>query len=1516
MKKTVLFIAILALLCASLVSCNFLGNLFGWKTPGGTETPGDGDNNAQDNLIYNSETTLYFVYDPLKLSSEDIDKITEAFANKGVMILPHGKDNAPQEHELVIGNVGREVSNMAYSHLERIDLMKEADARYCFYSDGSSLAMAYDEDYEGYCFDAAVDTLISEYADNELTLSKGAYNKTCFNIYDYLEEVDAVYYKDGWTKIAAEAGQYGSSLVSALQALYSIYDGEKITSWLANLYDTNICVCVGYDREEECKNSKWCGTGGFYYSNSARDNYNFLPDAESTVQALGFLTDSGISAGLGGYAQVVPEWMGEQITDFIYNLQDPDGYFYHPQWGKSIGDSRKGRDLNWCRNILNAFGVKPKYAIIGDVVVDEVSAKLPQRLGMSSVAAVSKVVLADGAVIPDHLKTLDAFKEYVYDLDVENNSYAAGNTFSAQLSQIKTRPAEFGEFLISHLNEVYNKHNNGTWHHTINYKAVNGVMKISGVYSGLGAAIPNAALACKAAFAAVSSDETTGGIVDIWNTWEAVVRVLNNITDYSDGGEAEAELLRAEIIADAPDAIRASMMKLTEYLKDDGSFSYTKTASSATSQGMPVALPGTNEGDVNATVIGSTYMISSIFQSLGMSDSLVTLCRTRERAIFYNIINDLPPVNKGGSVNIEVEPIDFEYDEVGDISSEVTIGSGASGIVEADPRGEGNVLNYTSRVNAGSENKYNQNFLSINNMGIGNRVQIFEGELCFKEAIPTNDAFRIELGRDGDVYNCYRIVFKVKGDTMELWESSSATPSCAVNNYLGVSVKRGEWFKLRIEYYKGDHYTVRAKVYFNDKLLAVSDNYYDQTGKKLNDEGVPQTTFSQTRFYSLNNTRVVVLLDNLLSYVSNDSYVAEELHEDYRSNPLSINVDKKYDKTPVYDFETIPEGEKYPENLLVNSYGGTEIIKKGGNSLLSISGTSNVQVPTATLTADANCSVFGIKIDASSSKTGNIAKISLAEISYTDKSIMDLTVAVVSEGSEKYVVLKGSDGKEIAGVKYPASELSELRIDYYEKEKTALIYVNGDITGFSTLVNAGTDNVKYGKAIVSVLGDGALVIDDLYAERSTKDYIAATTPKNDEKIYDFASGLDGVELSGGVTLSSGKLSFDTSKEGYAKIPAYNRDIVVSMSAFTFDIRYSTLSTNDVTHEILLTDEAGKTVVSFVLYSDGTDIKLYEKSALGIHAQPILSFKGTSGANLRFEYYEVDGIAKIFVDGVYRAETNIVYSKANYRLPPSYLVIKSVGAKPSVSSIDNIGINRSNKLYTASATTKPESDSPVISFEYATLGSFSGDISYKINSTAPDPHVVEQYLNGPNKALKFETSKGTSMDILTISNTLKVSGAKSNIFETALLVESGEAVPFQVWFWSGDECGIQLNIKIDGSSILFYHGNDQKTAVDTGVNLGTWINLRVETYFVGNELIAKVTVNNALLYTVKYFSTDDGVYAQITKADGSILDAIMTTNGEQTVGGVSKVEFRALKDAVATVYLDNVMLSESTNTYQP
>ena len=193
----------------------------------------------------------------------------------------------------------------------------------------------------------------------------------------------------------------GKDMTDALKEWHELYTDE-VVDWFAGLYDAKI--------------------GGYYYSESARDNetveykentYRLLPDVESTNQALCFLESANLVDDFGGkYANALPEWMKKDIGDWVYNLQDEDGFFYHPQWGKNITLHRRARDRAWSRSILRNLGITPKYADITDI---------------GKVSSQNK----PAPTIPEHLSSPEKFAEYLAPLNFGEHSYGVGNTLVA-----------------------------------------------------------------------------------------------------------------------------------------------------------------------------------------------------------------------------------------------------------------------------------------------------------------------------------------------------------------------------------------------------------------------------------------------------------------------------------------------------------------------------------------------------------------------------------------------------------------------------------------------------------------------------------------------------------------------------------------------------------------------------------------------------------------------------------------------------------------------------------------------------------------------------------------------------------------------------------------------------------------------------------------------------------------------------------------------------------------------------
>ena len=111
--------------------------------------------------------------------------------------------------------------------------------------------------------------------------------------------------------------EIGKFAVLELEQLYSIYD-ERMYVWLATLWDPQI--------------------GGFYFSSSGRDCDAFLPDIESTAQAMYFIKKSGLLSEYGEELfDAVPKAMRDALLKFAKGLQDgEDGFFYHPHNGRDF----------------------------------------------------------------------------------------------------------------------------------------------------------------------------------------------------------------------------------------------------------------------------------------------------------------------------------------------------------------------------------------------------------------------------------------------------------------------------------------------------------------------------------------------------------------------------------------------------------------------------------------------------------------------------------------------------------------------------------------------------------------------------------------------------------------------------------------------------------------------------------------------------------------------------------------------------------------------------------------------------------------------------------------------------------------------------------------------------------------------------------------------------------------------------------------------------------------------------
>lgn len=818
-------------------------------------------------------------------------------------------DKPEAAHEIVVGNVDRPIARKAYRKLRMIQRDTDYHVAYVIYASGGSVAIAYDEEKDDRAAREVVQYFHSTYLDGktELKLAPGVVYSGCFSVLDRLAEEDAVIREKKYAALAEhidmlvgeEHAGLGADISDAFRSLYSIYDWEVVT-WFANLYDP--------------------GVGGYYFSNSARDNDGFLPDIESTAQALGFIgsTHAGIMLDIDStnYKNFIPEDMRREIIIYLRGLQDENGFFYHTQWAKADTDShlsRRARDLGNAVSVLKNLGSRPRYDTPNgdkagdglDVIPDSIKKLLAAEdasiafapLGTSKATAASKVVLTAAAYDP-RFESLDTLKAYLQEKIDKYNAgstsfYAIGNEITSQMSQIKKRDQDLKtagteESLVKYIIEWFNSHQNpenGLWEPESKYLGVNGLLKISGVYNKAGAEIPNAEKAAQAAIDAITSDQQMSAVVDLYNTWMSVTNVLSNIKKYGSvkdgvtGAERAAEIRSNLLLVSAP-AIVKSGVKMHDFEKLDGSYSYGRLYSSTTSQGMPVSIPNSVEGDVNGTVIAINGLVGNIYSALGLSSYSVPIFGSREGRIYYDILCELDPVQKLTGEDSALDfPIDFDDDAVGEKPSDVRMNqkSGSSITVEMDDA-------WGSQVVVINSIKNNADSITVPNNGVKTgSCYIFEADYCIDgSATEATYIAQITMG------NFYMYSIKIVGDKVEIFESTTSKSSTAYYNTVA-NVALDKWFNVRVEYYVGDTDTVRIKFYVNDELCSVSDYYYLRTKTETDTDPAPSDSrFDSTKVYVMKTPAVVLKVDNVYSHATNDRYTPATAEE---AKNLVFNVD-------------------------------------------------------------------------------------------------------------------------------------------------------------------------------------------------------------------------------------------------------------------------------------------------------------------------------------------------------------------------------------------------------------------------------------------------------------------------------------------------------------------------------------------------------------------------------------------------------------------------------------------------
>ena len=387
-------------------------------------------------------------------------------------------------YEIVIGDTTREISKTAKAILEEKLAAKKAEltkdgqdaenlSGYLIYSSGSSVALVW-SDFQ--ICEMAIDYFSENYlSETELVLEAG-YEKSDFcDLVTYLEEREEKIMEDAWAALAAAIPEeYREDIIAELERLYSLYDFDAAAVWLGGLYDAH--------------------TGGWYGTYSAKNTRGYGPDIESTLYAL-----RNLGAFMGemfndDWTKAIPNDILMKAANWVYSLQDENGYFYHPQWPKELieqtgFDLRITRDVGSARTILEAAGLVPKYGYLA-AASDK---NLKSGLGTSTAAAVSKVV-AVSMGIAEAVESDENFAAYIAQCrseyekasDSQKASYAyTWGSYCQSVAGAIRASEERTRMTIEFFDSIQNPEN-GCWSENLYYNSANGIHKISSVYKSLG----------------------------------------------------------------------------------------------------------------------------------------------------------------------------------------------------------------------------------------------------------------------------------------------------------------------------------------------------------------------------------------------------------------------------------------------------------------------------------------------------------------------------------------------------------------------------------------------------------------------------------------------------------------------------------------------------------------------------------------------------------------------------------------------------------------------------------------------------------------------------------------------------------------------------------------------------------------------------------------------------------------------------------------------------------------------
>ena len=1332
---------------------------------------------------------------------------------------------------LYVGNLPIELSQKAKKALERINVIDKNDVRYLLYGKGDTVALVFETDT--YEVDGALNTAIEnfvamyEVSGAKMTLGNGVIASGVVNTIEYQRAKDEMIRDGEFASLYAQILQrvdgdtaLAEDIFTSVKNLYSLYSDDMI-SWLANLYDPD--------------------TGGFYFSNSARDTFGYLPDIESTAQMLDIMVSSGLTA-----YSTIPTWLKDSMISFVKGLQHPNGYFYHPQWGKELTDSniqRRSRDLSKAMGLFTKLGAKPTYDTPTGVKGDGILADgtpvsqihLTAKLFATTSVRVSKVVATASFDYKDsYLESAQTFKAWLDTVPINASSwdsYYLGNALCTICAEIVERDrvliSQGQPGLVDVVEEWLGEKQNpytGCWSPTFDIDAVNGLFKILSFYNGIKRPLPNMTAALDSTMRLLNEiePEQVIRVCDIFNIWSNLDMIKDNVNLYGTLSEQkEVSSFYEGILKKSSVGLKKTVEILALFVREDGSMSYNPQGTCPTSQGMQVAVIGACEGDVNGTAMGTVGTTPPLMVLLGLTP--LNIFQKGDRVEFFSILEEMDTIIKhppmaGKPEDFEELSVDEDYERV--YQSSFSSSEGGYSIVDR-PDGNGKALLFKT-----SNDGYDYIYIRCDNDMLSATCYVFEADLMLN----TSDIGAITQIELDDTYFFNLSAADTDGngssDSVFLYEQSTQNSSTWILNRFGTVAKLGEWFNLRLEFYPGTADEVRIKIIVNDEVIAVTDTYYGRTAAA---DKLPLARYNDARFIAPSTKGAETYIDNLLVTKTLDEYVPENIPEgDPGFGNIIFNVDSPEKDEFVYGFEGDGATDKLSHTEKGVSVEDGSLVLYGTDALATF--------PVNVRGAKTNCGFVEADIILNSEN----AVGTTYELLYRDalgNAIARFYLRVEMRNGQKSAVLADAAanklGQYLSNIEIPVGEAFKLGIGYYEKEGVVLVYINGRLVSTTNKLCPSASGYKFHdldvKVVTSSDENGKLIIDNLKVERIISSFAEATAPDLPEKLYTFESGMPtDFTANGNITVSGGKLTLSSADKGDSvTIPVNRRGETGNSVVFEtlIDIRDKSASGNGFAISLIDTDE--KIVAQYAIISRGDTVYVYESTDSKQYSVPMLSFSA-GYHTFTLEYYPDNEIAEIFIDGVCMGRSSITY-----RYDESYgniaeIKLTSLGA--SAFTFDDLKAEIYNKLYLVStiSATNAENESGTLTFDSSFTDNLPIGVRYKFLTQLAALRIKEHNVKGNvSKVLQFVTSAGGN-DSLYFPVTKKDISKNAIAFEADMLADMKSTNDvFSIYFEVGNNHATRVTFKQQSDGTMVIYDDAGKVNFRVYQPYGEWFRLRLE-----------------------------------------------------------------------------------------